>query len=283
MKIIIAGLAKSGTSALAFRLKNTLSHNTIFLHEPSRYTLSREEPSRPVLAKALLYNAPNEVDYESFGCFDKKILIVRDPRDRLVSSILYQVVGSFWEDNRKVTKFIDLLKRKESAPDTVSVLMFARLLEKYRWHYFWKKSLSSPKPGKIRKRLESVNFWKSSMYGGHLSLAMEFHSKHRDYFVIKYEDFISGKTEGLEEYLGFRLLNDVIHDRKLDMVARTKKSGGWKNWFLDEDIAFFRPRFLDFMKRYRYADEWRVNRFPKISPKHCSEYVRKIVEIRRAD
>lgn len=282
MKIVIAGLAKSGTSALAFRIKNTLPRRAIFLHEPARYAPSIEDLSRSVAAKILLYNAPNEVDYESFGHFDKKILVVRDPRDRLISSILYQVAGSFWEDERKVSKFIELLKHKESAPDTVSVLTIMRLLEEYRWHYFWKKSLSSPKPGKIRKRLENINFWKSSMYGGHLSLTMEFHSRHQDYFVIKYEDFISGATEGLERYLGFRLSSEVIRDKRLDMVARTKKSGGWKDWFLDEDIAFFRPRFLDFMKKYRYADKWKINKNPRIYAEYSSKYVRWFIEERRA-
>jgi len=66
---------------------------------------------------------------------------------------------------------------------------------------------------------------------------------------------------------------DKAHNR----VVRTKGSGDWKNWFLKEDIDFFKTIFSGYMATYGYADDWETRPNPIIRPENCSGYVRRIV------
>jgi len=235
MKIVIAGLGKSGTTALFFKIKNSLPFEPRCIFEPTEYKEEPEDREKGVFAKVLLKD-PDRENYDSFGEFDRKILIVRDPRDRLISNILYKVWDGFYADERKVKKFIALLEKKERDPKSVSVLRVLALLKKLERHDFWK----SPRPGKFRKKKKSTDFWLDTMYGRRFHRAAEFYEKHPGYFCIKYEDFISGNIEGLEKYLGIRLRGSASVSKEYSRVVRTKKSGGWRNWFLEEDIRFFR-------------------------------------------
>jgi hypothetical protein len=109
-----------------------------------------------------------------------------------------------------------------------------------------------------------------------IDASFKFHEKNSDYFVIKYEDFIDGDIKNLENYLGFPVLSENIIEGEYGDIARIKNYGDWKNWFLREDVDFFRPLFKEYMVRYGYPDEWRLGANPKILPEHCSEYVVKI-------
>lgn len=281
MKIVIASLAKSGTSALFFMIKNSLPHDAKGLFEPNGYISSMEDGNRTILAKILLYDATGKVDYASFDCFDKKILIVRDPRDRLISMLLYQVCNSFCGDEKKIAKFISLLKQKEYRPRSVAVLDILKLIRGFGWHDFWKRLLVSPKPSKIKKSLKNVNFYMEYMYGRYFDLATNFYAWHKDYFIIKYEDFITGRIDDLQNYLGFRLHASADVDKRLGIVFRRGLSGDWKNWFLEKDIRFFKPIFSCFMEKYNYPNDWKVNPNPRIYPQYCSGYVRRVLEYKR--
>jgi len=110
---------------------------------------------------------------------------------------------------------------------------------------------------------------------------MEYHEKNKDYFVIKYEDFIDNKVKGLENFLGFPLSETYSVDKEFDRVARTKKYGSWKNWFLEKDIKFFMLRFSGFMQKYTYSDKWALANPPVINPQHSSLYVKSLVQKRQ--
>jgi hypothetical protein len=276
MKIVIAGLGKSGTTGLFFKIKNSLSSGARCLFEPDRYALLAEDRELTVLAKILLYR-PDRVDYGSFEGFDKKILIVRDPRDRLISQLLYEIWNSFYGDKKKVSRFLNLLEKKESDPFAVSVLDILGLIKKNKKHNFWR----NPKLSKVREKSKELRFWISDLYGRRFNLSMDFHDSRPDYFLIKYEDFLAGRIRELEGYLGFRLFAAPRVDEEYSRVARTQKSGNWKNWFLKRDIKFFRPRFLNFMEKYGYSDDWELNKKPKILPVHSSGYVKRLSEERR--
>lgn len=86
MKILIAGQAKSGTTALFYALKQTLPRKYTCLFEPRGYAAANRDEC--VLAKVLINPS---VKVEDFETFNKKILIVRDPRDNLVSRLLYAI------------------------------------------------------------------------------------------------------------------------------------------------------------------------------------------------
>ena len=63
-------------------------------------------------------------------------------------------------------------------------------------------------------------------------------------------------------------------DEMFSDVPRTKKSGDWKNWFLQEDIDFFRPLFAEYMKRYGYPEDWAISDEPLIYPENGSRFVK---------
>ncbi len=92
----------------------------------------------------------------------------------------------------------------------------------------------------------------------------------------KIKNSFPNKIGKLEEYLGIKLHGEAVVDNWVSRVVRTKSSGDWKNWFLEEDIEYFRPIFREFMERYEYPDDWGVNAKPGIRREHCSEYVKRI-------
>lgn len=262
MKILIAGHGKSGTTALFYKIKNSLG-KTRCLFEPCEYKLDIENNNDPIIAKILLL-ASDKINYQSFEGFDKKILIVRDPRDQLISWLLYSVYESnFFSDEKKVEKFVNILKKKEHLPKTVSVLDIIRLYD----------NLS-----KETNRDSSLNSTFLDNLMAHRYFAMKYHDKHPDYFVIKYEDLVDNKLNTLENYLGFKLCEESSVDKSLKRVIRTKSYGTWMDWFIEEDVMYFRPLFSDFIEKYEYSNDWRLNTHPSILPKHASKYVISIVQ-----
>ena len=85
MKILIAGAPKTGTTALFYRIKNSLDGGVREMFEPRGYVAEPGDGACHVLAKVLL-DPLIDLDMESFSSFEKKIGIVRDPRDRLISA-----------------------------------------------------------------------------------------------------------------------------------------------------------------------------------------------------
>ena len=113
---MIAGQGKTGTTALFFKIQQALPADTWCLFEPRTYE-ARAGHAGHVLAKVLI-GFGRSVDVESFHGFDKKIILTRDPRDTLVSRVLYDIYNepAICADAAKVASFMDLLRRKEADP-----------------------------------------------------------------------------------------------------------------------------------------------------------------------
>ncbi len=84
----------------------------------------------------------------------------------------------------------------------------------------------------------------------------------------------------LEQYLGFPLAPVDQVDAQFQRVTRTKAYGDWRNWFLPQDVAFFRPRFAEYMQATGYADDWDLPERPVISAKNASGYLMRLAEER---
>jgi hypothetical protein len=137
VKIVVYGLAKSGTSALFYKIRNSLAPGTIELFEPSSYgtadhfrarlrALRRGHIAPDVLAKVLPWDLI-PVRMRDFDRFDRQLLLVRDPRDRLVSDLLYRSYNSAFADgDPPALEFLRLLKAKEAEPGRIPIL---RLVE----------------------------------------------------------------------------------------------------------------------------------------------------------
>jgi hypothetical protein len=260
MQIVIAGLAKTGTTGLFYKLKNSLPEPARELFETTVYEPKPGDGDRDVLAKILI-GRESYADYDSFDRFDKKICIVRDPRDRLISSFLYRTyVEPFVDDEAKCAEFIDLLRQKEADGGSVSV---QRLCQK-------QDELSGRPAASLRASFD--------YFVGPLAWVGQFCERHPGYFVYKYEDFVSGEFTALEEYMGFALDGGASVDARVERVARTRGLGDWRNWFLPEDVERLRndKTVTEYMARFGYADDWELPAAPVIKPEHGSQYVERI-------
>jgi hypothetical protein len=258
MKTLIVGIARSGTSALYFKLKQALPEITWCLYEPPCFDPSDPGGSPNVLAKIVI-GPPDEFDYTSFRGFDKKIMIVRDPRDIVVSRVLYGpcATEAFRRDKAKIAVFTRALQCKEADPGSISVL---DLIELFR-HLVGRNWPGQP----------------STLF----DMALDFHRANDDFLVFKYEDFIAGRYAAIEDYLGIGLPGgDADVTAQYEHVVRTKAANDWKNWFTADDVEYFRPYLAPFMCAYGYPDDWTLAAEPHISPEHGSEFVRRSIVIR---
>ncbi len=63
-------------------------------------------------------------------------------------------------------------------------------------------------------------------------------------------------------------------------MARSKGHGDWRNWFLAEDVAYFKPLFSDFMQALGYEDCWDLPERPVVSAEKASGYLMRLAEER---
>jgi hypothetical protein len=273
MKIIIAGWGRSGTTALFFRLKKALPRDTKCIFEPRKYDASMDLPADNVLVKTLIWRkqirslknkswSENQLDHSQFQHFDKKILIVRDPRDRMISALLYSVWGAtLIRDERKFQEYLSILEEKEKFPEKVAVTEIFKS----------RRALNGPD--------ETTAMWVERLKE-RLNICIQFHEAHPEYFLFHYEDMVRGNLKGLEEYLGLTLSGDADIEAGYERIVRTKGAGDWKNWFLKEDADFFKPILKDYMERYGYQDDWATNSSPVIEKRHATAFVKKLREER---
>lgn len=252
-KILIVGAPKTGTTALFFNIKNSLPDNTDCLFEPTEFIPGQYNQNKSVLAKILLSAHCN---YDSFITFDKKVFICRDPRDTLLSNLLYKIGFHFKENNIDedgLKSFYSVLKKKENKPPSVA---FHELL-----NHFTGASDS------IIKGFER---------------SIEFLLKYTNHFLLKYEDFCTGNIQELENYLEIRLSSNRNVDKEYSRVTRTKSFGNWRDWFTKDDIAYLTPIVDKYMKRFDYdTNDWKLNNNPVILSEHGTIYFNTIVNQRR--
>jgi len=264
-RIVIAGPARSGTTALFYAIRGSLEGPVRELFEARRFEPAPGDEGRTVLAKVLI-GRPGYADYATFDPFDTKLGLVRDPRDWLLSVALYSLYSAPLVDDDRVSPVLDLLRRKEADPASASVRM---LLEAVRTLH---------RPGERLARGTIAEWCRE-----HVDAVCDFFDARPGYVVFPYEDFVRGTTGTLEEHLGLSLTTPVATDRRLERVARTRGAGDWHNWFTPEDVAFFRPLFARHMERFGYPDNWDLPPQPVVRPEHASGYVERLLALRRAE
>jgi GT2 family glycosyltransferase len=248
-RILITGVGKSGSTALFHAVLKSLPPQTVTLFEPenSKKTLAADTLP-PVLVKSFIPFS------ENFNFFEKKILLVRDPRDNLISLLLYKpynVIGRGFPGEKEkafklVDTFIDLIKCKENSPLQVSVKELADHLDLLP-----------------QKRMNLIS---------------SYYATHPDVFILKYEDYIDNNLAKLEEYLQLKITNEVEIPENYMRITRSKKYGNWKNWFTSEDIAYFKPLMSNYLEQFGYSQDWDLASEPRLDPETGSRYIEKIVK-----
>jgi hypothetical protein len=94
---------------------------------------------------------------------------------------------------------------------------------------------------------------------------------------MKYEDLIAHRLDSLKDYLGFDLTVTTDVPETYRRVSRTRGSGDWRNWFLDDDVAYFEPRLKSYLREFGYSDDWSLPEKPTLERSHAAGYVVNLV------
>lgn len=253
-QVLIVGLAKSGTSILTYQVAEAIDKNCKIYFEPNGAKgLSdidlhlKVSQTKQVVTKCLFpwHDKENKLK-EISSLYDKNIWIIRDPRDNMISNFLYS-----WNkaSGHPIEKFENALGKTKSKEESPNAMPFYELYS----------TLADPKR------------FVSSLYG---AIQAQFKKLEDNFYILKYEDLMDGKTEGLNEYLGFEINRAVQVPEKLNRVVRSKKYGNWRSWFTEEDVKFFRPLLEPYLEYFQYnSNDWELENVESLPSEKGSEYM----------
>lgn len=246
MKIVVAGIGKSGTTALTYKIAAALpEYGMVF--EPVRRRRSLET-SRHTLAKIKLRSEGDYQLAQEYRDFDRKILLSRDPRDWLISRQLY-----LWYSRdlprAQFEAFLAALRRKEAASCSVAFLDL------------------SPSTLRLDQELAKLG----SFVGLHQRLTGE------GWFGFRYEDMVAGHFEALDAYLGIKVDATAEVDTRHRRVVRSKAAGNWRHWLTPADVQRLRPLLDDSLEALGYdTGNWQLARAQVLDPSLGSAYVERL-------
>lgn len=262
-KILIVSPARCGSSAIYEFVKKNLSKNCVGFFEPLYDSFLDEvvpclDQGKEICVKVLL--RPYLGVGTDFECrFDQVMGLVRDPRDNLVSRLLFRMVSPAFVENRSVyTEMLPLFEKKVENPDSISVCdLFGRME---------KTNLMEPM---IETRVRE-----------NLDLFMDWHSNSPDCIIYKYEEFVRGNYDKIA--LITQRVDEVDASQVETIYPQIKRSGSigdWRQWFTPSDVEFFRPRFSKYMNFYGYEDDWSLPSSQFISAESSIDYIRKYAKL----
>lgn len=252
LKILVIGLAKSGTSILMYRIAGGLN-NPIEFFEPRSMLGQNDvefhqrtyEAPRDVITKIIFHPEQNARLEDIFPSYDKVIWIIRDPRDQLISSYFYQWYNRHQPNKKAFWKALEKTKQKELHPSTIPFHTLSH-------------SLGNPKkfPRIYEPTIRIVEDWKNVV------------------FKLRYEDFIIGNVEKLESYLGTTLDMGASVKSHASRVSRSNSTDNWRRWFTPEDVTFYKPLLSPYLKSLGYdSEDWDLTPCERLLAKEGSEYM----------
>ena len=130
-RILVLALPRSGTTILWQILKSSLPDDAVCLFEPASCEPENASAIRDknVLSKVLIQGGNGGSHYSPQACafFDKRIFLQRDPRDILVSTLLYSSYHTaITSDFSMFAQFVTRRAGQGARPATHMVLRFAR-------------------------------------------------------------------------------------------------------------------------------------------------------------
>ncbi len=263
-RTVIFGPYKSGSTGLFYRIRNSLAVRPRELFEPIHYGPVPGDMQTGVLAKVIIGldgTTPRD-HYTSFLEFERRILLVRDPRDWLVSGLLFlpQQHPEIYRDPRRRESLLALLREKEQNPDRISLHQIAHCICQALGHQDTSSLL-----GWIPAQLAWLVGFDQSLSG---------------HFTLRYEDFVADRLSALENYLGFALNGSSLVDAAHSHVPRSLAAGGWRNWFTAEDTRVYAPLLSSFLSFYGYPTSFHHPGPRRIDPSLCSQYVERTMAFR---
>jgi hypothetical protein len=222
--IVITGAGKSGTTALYYCVKHSAEDhfgiNFPGVFEPRRIEQVSRLQGDYGIVKVLLERLVEGIDGAFGSQFNKRLMIFRDPRDNVISRLVWEFAArlqEFSEVDVKATEAMFL--QKQADPESVSVLSLFRQV------------------AKVRGRPNLAEASRTLAYS-----PLRFLEAGTDFTPVTYDGFVDwapSQIESMEDYLGFPLKPDFEVAAKALRVKRTASHGYFPNWFLDEDYEFF--------------------------------------------
>lgn len=254
MRSLIVAPAKTGSTALEHMLIQAQGNAQIFHEEPASALHNLPENC---VAKIVFDNEDPHTITELARQFDRKILVLRDPRDSLLSRVLYSVANApkLLADDAFMDTLLSSVSAKQAQPQAHDFLDIVRLLQ---------PDLTS-----------FINTRQTQMQN-----YLNFAATASDWQVVYYEDMVAGNLRGLQRYLGLQLSEAKLRP-ECEMVARSKTSGNWKHWFTAQDVATLRPIFEAQLLAAGYENDWELAAQPAIAAEHAQGYLLNLIQKRR--
>lgn len=257
MNILIYSLGKSGTTALLYSLASATGKRDL-IFEP-RQLKTVDFAQAPVLVKSI--NAHLwEQDKDYFSRFEKKILLLRNPLDRIVSNLLYLPYnGDGFSDDRNTKKYLEYLQGLCSGTHHG----IRGLDEMYAGVTNGRRVINL-----VAEQSKQLLALARSEYG-------------EMFFDFKYEDFVSGNVSHLNDYLGFEIDLGAEVGKGHKRTKRAGRYDDYKRYFSDAEISEMRELFGDFASQFDY--EFSPGESEPISLQETYEYTLRVInEYRRS-
>ncbi|MET0384284.1 MAG: hypothetical protein ABW032_12765 [Burkholderiaceae bacterium] len=264
MRCLIVGTAKSGTTALLALVGQAMASPRLFVEDPLEEVVpALRAQAGDGVAKVIFGNEPEAAIVRFAEAFDRRVLLLRDPRDQLVSSLLYMVASSpaRLADQAFLDRFSALLRAKQADPASVDFGAIVRLFESDERSFV----------GRVLSLQAAFGRFVADVGAG---AGIAWH-------LVRYEDFVAGRLDALSRYLGRPLSAGVDVPPEYARVARTKSTGDWRHWFTPADVAALRPAYDPLLRSLGYAVEWTPAPVPRIAPEHSWGYLDRLVDERR--
>jgi hypothetical protein len=179
-----------------------------------------------------------------------------------VSRMLYRWHKGTLGSKKQYQAHLDRVRQKEKDPKSISFSEICRYIGYEGWPVD-KSVLVEEERDRYRKMSDFVR------------------SLGDDWFLFKFEDMVAGKSEELNAYLGFGIVDEaeVPSGTGKAKVIRKKSTGDWRHWFTAEDVELLKPAYRPYMEAIGYnLDDWALADDPLVEPQFSSEYMQGLVK-----
>lgn len=239
---IVISQGKTGSTGLFHALQKTGTYDKVFFEPKGKIPSAKKIHNKTVLSKIVLENFEdydlNKLCQTLRKEWGKRIVLVRNPFDRIVSCVCYRGYLNLKGDN--VQEYLKYLTKKQEDPSYYSCVELLDKLRILSWNNYDTLRLAERGVGHILEMLDP----NSNRY---LS----------DFAIMSYENLIDNNFSEIESYLDIGRpielpLDEDLKGRK--KVIRNKQAGDWTRWFTKEDVEYFTNNhfFVDYCKKFGY-------------------------------
>jgi hypothetical protein len=263
MKIFILGTGKSGTTALVYKVAGGLPNCQAFSGgHPGKYVGNYENAVyKHTYEERKGKNFELYRDHLKSEHYDRKIWMARDPRDVIVSRMLYRWHKGYRGHKNQFDAHLKLVLKKEKNPSKLSFYEICR---------YSTNEAGWPADLDLVMREETIRYQRMCEFVRDLG---------EDWFLFKYEDMVNKNTGPLNQYLGFDIQEETEVPKSTGKakVVRKKSTGDWRHWFTPDDVDLAKSAYLPYMEALKYdCEDWTLAENPFIEPQYSSDYIQKI-------